>query len=242
MGNLKKLIIAMLIMAPFCGHAIKMSGKHYQGIAKNTEGDPIEFWVNVEFDDEDAEVNIGEVYSFMAPYKVSGTDKNATISTKLPGFGTPLDFKTTDGGSTLTALFSAPHKNVKMNLWLLRVPRKLKKTALPTEQVVQTVTSSDGYTCFMEFKRGDSDYCITSEAALTPDGKFKINQDSPKLREMFDNQLDGKFSVDGGNITLSISGRTFSGEIYDDGKYIKIPLGRLPGLGTQNDVTLILIR
>ena len=151
----KFIIAAVLIAVPATASALKMAGKHYQGIAKNTDGQPIEFWVDIEFDDDDASIDIGKAYSFMAPYKVSGTDSKATISTKLPGFGTPLNFVTTDGGESLTAEFVVPDEKRKatLNLWVLKVPRKLKKTTRTNEETINTLTDPDGYTCFMEIKR-----------------------------------------------------------------------------------------
>lgn len=243
--NMKKLFIILYIsfFIPFAATALKMNGKHYQGIAKNADtGEPIEFWVDVEFDDEDVTVDIGKVYNFMAPYKVTGEDKSATISTKMPGFNVPITFKTNDGGSTLTADFKEPNKGMKLNLWLLKVPRKLKKAQLPQDELMETVTSSDGYTCFMEIKRGDSVFCVTADAFLYPDGSFKVIQDAQRLSELFKDQLDGSFRIEGAEILLNLSGIEYHGEIYDNGNYVKIPVGSLGSSNSNTKVTLNLIR
>lgn len=238
---MKSFFLSVALLIPLSAAALKINGSHYQGAAKNLNGAPLEYWVDVEFDDEDASVNFGEVYSFMAPYKVTGTDNKATITTRMPGFDTPFVFHTNDGGSTLTAEFVSPHKqDMKFNVWLLKVPRKLKKTTRTLEETLQTLTSSDGYTCFMEIKRGGEEYCVTADAYMYADGSFKVVQDAEKLSEMFQDKLNGTFKVDGAEITLSIPGGSYSGSIYDNGNYIKIPLGRWEG--DSSEVTLILIK
>lgn len=234
------LLVMLAVAMPFSSWALKMAGKHYQGIAKNVNGDPLELWVDLEFDDEDLSVNIGDVYSFMAPYKVTGTDSNATISIKMPGFNTPIDFKTTDGGSSLTANFDMPDrsKTIGVNLWVLKVPRKLKPTTQSEEETLETLTSDEGYTCFMEIKKNDSLWCVTADAFFTPDGKFRVVHDSPLLREMFRGSLDGTFSISGSDITLNLEGGSNNGGIYDQGNYIKVPVAS----NGSKKVTLILIR
>lgn len=237
------ILLAILLCIPAFAFALKMNGKHYQGIAKNADtGEPIEFWVDLEFDDEDISVNIGEVYTFLAPYKVTGTDKDATISTKMTGFNVPIIFKTTDGGSSLTAEFKEPNKGIKLSLWLLKVPRKLKKTTQTPEEVKETLTSPDGYTCFMEIKRGGSDFCVTADAFLSPDGSFKVKQDAERLSELFKDQLDGTFRIEGSDIYVNLSGKEYQGGIYDNGNYIKIPIGSFGASQIKRDITLILIR
>lgn len=242
---MKKLLKLFLLMGaallPTAAGALNMSGKHYQGIAKNANGDPVELWVDIEFDDEDASVNIGDIYSFISPYKAAGTGNNATISTKMPGFGTPINFKTTDGGSSLTATFVEPNKNMQLNLWLLKVPRRLKKVEQDEEEIIKAITSADGYTCFLQIKRGGSTYCITSDARFTREGEFRAQQDSKKLEEMFEPYLNGTYRVEDGEFLVSLSDRNFQGEIYDKGNYIKVPLGRLNG-PNPCDVTIILIK
>lgn len=235
--------IALSLLIPMTAAGLKMNGKHYQGIAKNADtGEPIEYWVDVEFDDEDISVDIGKIYTFLAPYQVKGDENNATISTKMPGFNVPIIFKTDDGGSTLTSDFKEPNKGMKLNLWLLKVPRKLKKADQDHEKLMEIVTSPDGYTCFMEIKRDGSVFCVTADAFLSHDGSFKVQQDSERLSELFKDQLDGSFRIDGADIFLNLSGKDYQGEVYDNGYYIKIPLGNFGSSHPNNQTTLILIR
>lgn len=237
------IILCISLFIPFAATALKMNGKRYQGIAKNADtGEPIEFWVDIEFDDEDVSVDIGKVYNFMAPYQVTGGDNSATINTKMPGFNVPIAFTTKDGGSTLTADFKEPNKGVKLNLWLLKVPRKLKKAQQSQEELMGIVTDADGYTCFMEIKRGDNVFCVTSDAFLYPDGSFKVIQDATRLSELFKDQLDGSFKIDGADIFFKLSGKEYKGEIYDNGNYIKIPVGALGSSNSSTQITLNLIR
>lgn len=239
--KLSRFFVVVALLLPLSAAALKMNGKHYQGIAKTIDGAPIEYWVDVEFDDEDASINFGEVYTFMAPYTLTGTDNNATIATKMPGFGTPFVFNTRDGGSTLTAEFVSPeNKNMKFNVWLLKVPRKLKKTTQTTEEALQTLTSPDGYTCFLQIKRDGKEFCVTADAYMGADGSFTVEQDAEKLKERFQDKLNGTFKVDGAEIILSIPEGTYSGSIFDNGNYVKIPLGRWES--NPGDVTLILIK
>lgn len=238
----KFLTAFLLFSIPFVASALKMTGKHYQGIAKNTDGSPVEFWVDLEFDDEDASVSIGEAYSFIAPYKISGTDKKTIISTRLPGFGTPLNFVTTDGGESLTAEFDVPDekRKAKLNLWVLKVPRKLKKTTSPYEETLNTITDKDGYTCFIKINRGELEYCVTADAFFNSGGGFSVEQDGKMLSAMFSDKLTGTFKVDGADISLSLSGSTYKGTIYDEGNYIQVPLGQWES--STGSVTLILIK
>lgn len=237
------ILLALSLLIPLTSSALKMNGKHYQGVAKNADtGEPIEFWVDIEFDDEDISVDIGKVYTFLAPYKVTGDDNTATISTIMPGFKVPITFKTNDGGSTLTAEFKEPNKGIKLNLWLLKVPRKLKKAEQTSEKLMETLTSPDGYTCFMEIKRGGNVYCVTADAFMAPDGSFTVKQDSERLSELFKDQLDGSFTIEGADISLKLSEKEYNGEIYDNGNYIKIPIGNFGSSSSNSTTTLILIR
>lgn len=242
-----KAILAVALTGLFTFSAVadtfKAAGKRYQGLAKSIDGNPIEFWMDVEFDDDDATVSVGKVYDFLAPYTTTATGKGVKIVTKMPGFGTPITFETTDGGETMTGYFKTQYKNqdYSFNIWMLKVPRKLKKVKFTKEEALEKVASPDGYTSFMQIKRDGNEFCITSEALFSPDGKFKFTMDTDRLREMF-KTMQGSYTVgDDGEISLTLENHTYKGEIFDNGNYIKIPVGNLYS-SSRNNVTLILIR
>lgn len=225
-------ILLMIMCVP--AFALDLNRKHYQGIAKRA-GDPLDYWVTIDFDDEDAKVNIGGISSFYGAYTIKGKGENATVTIQVPRGNSGM-IKTSDGGES----FEGNLKNYlgNLNLWILRVPSKFKPTELVSDELKQTISSKDGYTAFIKLEQSEGVACSTSEFIFSPDGRFSMKCDSPSLQEIFEN-IRGTYYFEGNNMILKTdAGPTLDATIYNDGTYISIPLGRKRGM----DMEIILIR
>lgn len=230
----KFMAVALIGLLSVSAYAINFSGKHYQGIGK-VAGHPLDYWVTLEMDAEDAEVSVGQVYNFMGAYTATGSGDSSTLTIAVPS-SPKATLKTTDGGSTLTGNISLDGK--KIDLWLLQVPRKLKETQKPSEELMDILASPDGYTCFVQLRQSGGVLCVTSDFNFNNEGRFNIVCDNPQIQEMFEN-IKGSYSVEGSNVVLTTDkGPVLKGTIYDDGNYLIIPVGAKGGM----DMTLVLIR
>ena len=125
-----------------------------------------------------------------------------------------------------------------IRLWLLKVPRKLKKAEGDATKLTETLTAPDGYTSFVQLSKAGGLFSVTSDFFFHSNGRFGISCDSPSLQQMFEN-IKGEFQVEGSDVKLKLdSGATINGTIYDQGNYISIPVGYKDGM----DMTIILIR
>lgn len=229
----KALILLILVTAFNCLAApANLKGCKYVGIAK-VNGSPIDFWVSVEFDTQDAEVNVGNAYNFFALYTASG-DSN-TITIDVPGSPKCI-LKSQDKGESCQGTLTINGNSMK--LWLLKIPRKLKIAEVETEELRKIVSSPEGYTSFVQLSKGGGLFCVTSDFFFHKDGLFEISCDSPSLQQIFEN-MRGRFDIEGSQVNLNLnSGASITGTIYDNGNYISIPVGTKDGM----DMTVILIR
>ncbi|MBD5232449.1 MAG: hypothetical protein HDS66_09930 [Bacteroidales bacterium] len=228
--------LAALLICLSASAADLFKGCRYQGIGK-IQGQPIDAWVNMTVDDGDLEFNMANTFDFAAEYTVSGTGDNATMSVKMPGSGT-VPLKTADGGSSITGSFT--RLGQKIDLWLLRIPTQLTPSTLPASELDGIVGSSDGYTSFVTIKLPNGqEMCATSDFILSAaDHSFKMTCDSPAMQKIF-GTMQGSYQVNGSNLVLTdATGKTSSGEICDNGNYIKIPMGSAQGM----TLNLVLIR
>ena len=231
--NTLNLLILMLVF-PLTSFATDFAGKRYEGIAK-LKGQPLDFWTKLEFDDVDAEVNVGEVLNFLAKYSKSKVGNAENISFTAPGSKKTI-LKTTDGGESITGSLEINGKSYEV--WLLRVSRKHKPVEMSDDELMSIVSSPEGYTCFAILERDEGIACATTELVLDEDGRFSIECDNSYMQDFFKN-MKGKYGVEEGKITLTTDmGPSFSGEIFDEGTYIKIPIGTNRGMR----MTFILIR
>lgn len=231
--NTLNLLILMLVI-PFASFATDFQGKHYDGIAK-LKGQALDFWTTLEFDDVDAEVNVGDVLNFLAKYSKSQVGNAENISFTAPGSKKTV-LKTTDGGESITGSIEINGKSYEV--WLLRVPRKHKPVEMSDDELMSIVSSPDGYTCFAVLERDEGKACATTELVLDQDSRFSIVCDNSYMQDFFKN-MKGKYSVEDGKITLTTDmGPSFTGEIFDNGTYLKIPIGTNRGMR----MTFILIR
>lgn len=234
MKRLAIAFFAIFILSAFTSKAVKLEGAHYEGIGK-LEGKPLDYWVQIEFDDEDAEVSLGNVSNFMGEYSQTGSGSNATVTIKLPG-GNKGILKTSDGGESFEGNMKLHAGDVK--LWILKVAGRHKKVEMGAEELLQTVSSPDGYTSFVKLTQSSGIASVTSDFEFTPEGRFGITCDTPSLQEMFAN-IKGTYTVDGSEVKLTTdNGQTLTGTVYDKGNYITIPVGSKGGM----DMTIILIR
>ncbi|MBD5189287.1 MAG: hypothetical protein HDS95_03310 [Bacteroidales bacterium] len=235
MKNVTILLTALLIC--FSASAADLfKGSRYQGIGK-IKGQAIDAWVNMTVDDGDLEFNMANSFDFAAEYTVSGTGDNATMNVKMPGSGV-VPLKTTDGGASITGSFT--RLDQKIDLWLLRIPNQLTPSTLPSSELDGIVGSSDGYTSFITIKLPNGqEMCSTSEFSLSAaDHSFKMICDSPALQKIF-GTMQGSYQVNGNVLSLTdAAGKTVTGEICDNGNYIKLPIGSAQGM----TLNLVLIR
>ncbi len=230
------LALAAVMVCLSASAADIFKGCRYQGIGK-ISGQAVDAWVNMTIDDGDLDFNMSNTYDFSAEYTASGSGNNATLNVNMPGCGV-VPLKTTDGGSTLTGKFI--RMGQKIDLWLLRIPSKLIPSSLPESELDGIVGSSDGYTSFVTIKLPNGqEMCATSDFELSSaDHTFKMTCDSPSVQKIF-GSMHGTYEIVGHNLTLTDSkGMTATGEICDNGKYIKLPMGSNQGV----TLTLVLIR
>ena len=215
--------------------ALNLNKYYYQGIGKIPDK-PLDYWVTLEFDDEDADFNIADMFKFMGGYKCIDKGKDINISVEIPG-SSKATLTSKDNGLSISGKVQTYEGPVQ--LWLLKVPRKLKKSTLSDSELEPIIASSDGYTCFAILKpQGGGKLSVTSEFSFTPGNRFKMICDSPSVQEIFKN-FEGNYSITEGVITLKTdSGTVLKGNIYDDGNYLMIPVGTKNGM----DLTLVLIR
>lgn len=230
------LFMAFLWAANSFGAPADLNKYHYQGIGK-IPGQPIDSWVDFLFDDTDIEINVSDTYNFAASYKATKVGDKITISLKAPG-RPATTLTSTDSGSTLTGKLALYGQT--LDLWLLKVPRRLKPAAIPASELEGVIGSEDGYTAFVLIGLADGKtMCATSDFLFNPaDKSFKMTCDSPSLQKIF-STMQGTYSVQGSDVVLTDStGKTVKGTAYDDGYYIKVPLGSASGI----TLTLVLIR
>lgn len=213
--------------------ALSYNGAHFQGIGK-VAGKPMDYWVDIEMDDEEADISIGELYRFTGVYTASGTTARPAFTVNIPRVGKVL-FQSDDKGESYTG--TVKHNNETIQLWFLKVPRKLKASQLPDNELYDIISSPDGYTCFAQLETRGTLLCVTSDFSFD-DGSFQMMCDSAEIQKMFSN-FKGTYSVEGGSLNLVAStGTKMNGKIYDNGKYLEIPVGSKGGMTLK----LILIR
>lgn len=236
MKNFLKLVSLFIVLTISTGSvwAINLNKAHYQGIAK-MKGQTVDFWVNVDFDDEDAEIDFGEKLNVMGAYTKTESGKNITLNIKVPAAPNAI-FKSTDGGSTFQGKIKVG--GIDYDVWVLKVPAKLKKAEQSDDELKTILSSPDGYTSFCIFNTGEGICSVTCDFEFSPDGQFNLICDSAGMQDIFRN-FKGTYSISDGTVTLnSVAGVSFSGTIYDNGNYLKIPVGKKDGIS----LTLVLIR
>lgn len=234
MKRLTFALFAIFILTSVGAKAVKLEGAHYEGIGK-IDGKPLDYWVTIEFDDEDAEVSLGNVSNFMGEYTQTGSGANATVTIKVPG-GNTGTLKTSDNGESFEGTMKTHAGNVK--LWILKVAGRHKKVEMGAAELKETVSAPEGYTSFVKLTQTSVTACVTSDFEFTPEGRFGITCDTPSLQEMFAN-IKGTYTIEGSEIKLTTdNGQTLTGTVYDKGNYITIPVGSKGGM----DMTIVLIR
>lgn len=231
-------IVALFIMFATFGAsaAVDLNGKHYQGIGK-IKGQPIDCWVDMNFDDTDIEFNVSDAYKFGASYTAKAVGDKVTVTAKVPG-AVATTLTSTDGGSTFQGNISL--NGQALNLWVLNVPAKIKPSEKPAAELESVIGDPDGYTAFVLVSLpGGQQMCATSEFAFNGGDKtFRMTCDSPSLQKIFGN-MQGSYTVDGSEIVMTDStGKTVRGSICDDGYYLKIPMGSAQGI----TLTFVLIK
>lgn len=228
-----KKIISFFILG-ICFLSANAFKGYYQGIGKMA-GKPSDLWVTLELDGDDGDYNLGDAYHFLGAYTTTGSGSNFTVSIKVPGMPNSV-LKTTDGGESFEGKISLP-MNQNLDLWLLKVPKKLKPAEESKEALTEIIGSPDGYNSFLLMKQNSGIYCVTSEVAFS-NGRFSLYADTPTLQDLLHN-MKGEYEVEGNKLKLKTDkGYILDGEIFNNGNYIKIDLGSGAGM----KLSIILIR
>lgn len=233
--KLTALLFIAAFMTAFSSHAATLAGKHYEGIGK-VAGQAIDFWVTIDFDDEDAEYKVAGAFNISGAYTVSKTAAATTVSVKSPG-GKTNTLKSTDGGSSFEGSVTLNGKVVK--LWVLEVPASHKACDLPAAELTNVIASTEGYTSFIRVNLPNgAQMCVTSDFKFNADGTYTLTCDTPAIQKIFGN-MKGTFKVSGSEITLTdATGKIVTGKVYDNGIYISIPFGTAQGM----TLSMVLIR
>lgn len=228
------IIILATLFLPFSLRSVNLNGNYYEGIAK-MKGKPIDGWLSMELDDEDAEINFLNKINFAAPYTQKAVGDKITLTVTVPGNPKAV-FTSDDGGDTFQGVLN--FNGQKFDGWVLKVPKKLIKSTLSDNELEEILSSPEGYTSFCVMENSEGKASITSDFNFSPGGSFSMICDSEAMQNHFRN-LNGTYQVKDGNLVLKAGNDVaLTGEIYDDGRYIKIPMGNGAGI----DWTIILIK
>lgn len=233
---LKLFIIMLLACISFSASAVKLDGSMYQGITK-VPGSPVDMWTTVEFTATDMNLNLANMVKFSGNITSKEVDGKLTVTGTLqPGDG-KITLNSSDGGSSFEGKYSL--NGTLVTTWLLNVPCELTPATQSTQELAEIVGSSDGYTSFLLIEMQGNTCCATADFSFNnADGTWKMICDSETIQKLLGN-MQGTYSIDGSNIYFTDSaGVKASGTIYEDGNYIKSPLGSAQGM----IITLLLIR
>lgn len=231
-------IVALFIMFATFGAsaAVDLNGKHYQGIGK-IKGQPIDCWVDMNFDDTDIEFDVAKSFNFGAGYTAKALGDKVTVTAKVPG-SAPAVLTSTDGGSSFQGKVSLNGQAI--DLWVLSVPASIEPSDKPAADLEAVIGAPDGYTAFVLVGLPDGQLmCATSEFAFNgADKTFRMTCDAPSLQKIF-STMQGSYKIEGSNLVMTDSkGNTTTGTICDDGYYLKVPMGSAQGI----TLTLIMIK
>lgn len=237
----KTIVIMLLVAFGWAAQSINaapspLNGKHYQGIGK-IKGQPIDCWVDLLFDDSDVEINVSDTYRFAASYTAKTVGNKTTVSAKIPG-SPAATFTSTDGSSTLQGKLTLNGQAI--DIWVLSVPAKLKQADKPAAELEKVVGDPDGYTAFVLIGLPNGQkMCATSDFVFNAaDKSFNMTCDSPSIQKIF-STMHGSYRVDGNELVMTdATGKTVRGTLYDDGYYIKVPMGSASGI----TLSLVLIK
>lgn len=202
----------------------------------SASGQPIDFWIEFNFEATEATMSMAGAYSFDGKYNATTTGK--TINVSIP-FNEKIkaNLKSTDNGSSMEGILNLNGNSVK--LWLVKIPQTLTEDNLSSDELEKIFSNSDGYTSLVKIRQGDGLLCVPSDFSTDPNSKtWSMRFDNSYMQKMF-NKFEGTYSVSGSNIELVFSsGLKKIVKSYDNGNYIEVPLGSSHGM----TFTLILIR
>lgn len=216
-------MFSLCVLVGIPAYSVNLAGCRYEGIC-TLPGDLVDNWATIELDGEDAEFDFGGQMNFMSPYKVTGTGKNLTLTSTIPG-GIKWILQSKDGGDTFEG--SLPFGGQTIKTWLLNVPAKRVPATQDETSLKEIISSNDGYTSFIKIYKPDGGVaCITGDFNFGENDSFSIKCDSELVQNIFSN-LSGTYKVEKDKIVLiDNQGTVLHGSIYSDGTYIVIPLGQ----------------
>lgn len=233
---LKSLAIMLVACFSLSASAVELDGSKYQGITKIPDS-PLDMWTTVDFTATDMSLNLANAAKFSSKITSKDTAGKLTVTGTLePGNGS-FTLTSSDNGASFEGKYSLNGNTV--TTWLLCVPSELTPATQPTQELAEIVGSSDGYTSFLLIEMQGNTCCATADVSFNKEeGTWKMICDSQIVQKILGN-MQGSYSLDGSNIYMKDStGKNASGTIYDNGKYIKVPIGSAQGMA----LTLVLIR
>ena len=235
---MKKVFAAAVLafMAVFSAFSADFNGARYDGIAK-LGGQPIDFWTVISFDNGKAVVNMANTTKFRGAYEQTTADGKTTVTITTTS-GSKIVLTSSDDGASLVGKLSSFGKDY--DVWVLKVSATQTASTLPDSELDAVVGSSDGYTAFVRVMMPNGALMsATSDFALNADDHtFSMTCDSQGMQKIF-GKMQGKYAVRDGKIIMTdSSGKVVEGTVYDNGKYVTVPMGKSSGL----TLDLILIR
>ena len=218
-----KQIITLTVFSIYSLGGFSMLADRYEGLCKLPGFNDASEWVELTITGNKIHLDLGEgVIEFDGTCKKTGVKTLVINSSSLKS---PITLTTNDKGQSYSGSSKLPGGQ-KMDFWFLKVPEELVESTLSDEQLKEIVTSKDGYTAFLKLNDGNITLALTYDLELDKDGHYKFIGDSPIFNQLINNFREGEFEISDGKITLIKNSDTVSGTIYDNGKYITIPLGK----------------
>lgn len=214
------------------GKPISLEGDYYEGLVK-IPGSPMDGFCTMKFEGSNVIINMAD--RAQPVVKCSATEAAGKITVKLidPLKGT---ITSKDNGSSFEGSFSVPQ--MKYQVWVVKVNENHVTPTMSDNELAAIIGNPDGYTGFFLFAINGMVGTIPTEVTMHDDSTFTFTMDNDQLQKFFKKDPIGYKIVDKKMVVTLPDGQEVTGEIYDDGTYIRIPFGRSDGA----DVALFLIR
>lgn len=219
-----------------CSCSLWTYGTEYEGIGK-ANGQMMDLWITIDINNNQAQVDLGGgALKFTGICKRSGTAQNPVYQITADKLAFTL--KSADAGSTLEGKLPLGNNNF-LDLWLLKKPNNLVPSTLSDQELKTILESKDGYTSFIQMITNEGTQALTSDFMFEPNGSYKFFGDSTKLDELLE-KINGSYQVSNGEIIFKLGNEMERrGIIYNNGDYIRVPLGQVVRGG---NFTIVLIK
>lgn len=213
---------------------VDLNGYYYEGILK-MKGQPMDMFSAIDFDASQGAVDIAGALTVPASYKATEGAGKITVNLTSDNLKSTLVSKD-KGGSLEGSLTLGPNT---VTAWYLKVNKEHAVPQLDDSKLEEIVGNPDGYTAFVVAEQGGQKVCFVADIAFDAATKtYNLTFDNAIIQKIF-SKLAGPYSVSGKKLNMTNNdGWESTGEIYDDGTYITLPLISAQGF----DFSLLLIR